>query len=170
MQRSDHPLLSVAEALTDRADGLHGRGTVECERLRVEHRGFFAGHALPRAVVHVVEAMQNADVRHSRLVGDDLRGGDCPAQRAGIHGGEPFAGQAVRRVNRVLVTAGVERYVPAAAIAVLYVQRGCSVAHQVEPAPACHRLRQCPGFGHDLVCHSCPSVTPVRVAMTTNRR
>jgi len=69
------------------------------------------------AVVHVVQTVQDAQVRDARLVRDDLRRRDGAAKRSGVHGGEARAGEPPRGVDRILVTLRVERDVAPAPVA-----------------------------------------------------
>ena len=88
LHRRDHPSLRVDQPLSLGALGLVGRATVGGMRLRVVGGRFVRGHALPGAVVKVVEAMEDPQVRHPGRIRDDLRGRDGAAEWPGVDGGQ----------------------------------------------------------------------------------
>src|SRR4051794_3584867 len=152
-QRAEYPLLRVAQPFARRADGEVRRGAVELEvpgRLTCR---FLGGHALPGAVVDVVQAVEDAQVQDPCLVGDDLCRGDRSPKGARVDARDAHARQQPRRVHCVLVALRVERDVPATAVAVLDVHRRRAVADDVELTCRAveSRLRASPGL--ELVSH-----------------
>ena len=86
--RRDHPSLRVDQPLSLGAQGLVGRGAVDGMRLRVVGRRFVGRHAFPGAIVKVVEAMEDTQVRHPCRIRDDLGGRDRAAEWPGVDGGQ----------------------------------------------------------------------------------
>ena len=134
LQGLDHPVGGVPETLAARADGLVGIGSIQLEGRGVEDLSLLGRHALPVSVVQVDQPVNDPDIGDPGLVGDDLRGGDGPAQRARVHGGQTLGGEPARGVHGVLVPLRVEWDVAASPVTVLHIHRRGSVTNDVEPA------------------------------------
>src|SRR5207253_2214641 len=105
------------------AYGVGRVGLVQTEKFWMVLLGFGSRHALPDAVVDIVQVVQDAQIRNTALVGDDLPRCDGPSKRTDVDGCDALSGQLAGGVDRVLIALGVERNIAPTAVSVLHVHR-----------------------------------------------